>query len=88
MAEKRKPAPKRIPAPKRKSALPRTTIKNAGESNVGALFLGMQSYYVFCLEQALENVKQARMLMAGDVVDENHELPRIERLLEEAIEAS
>lgn len=47
-----------------------------------------RSYYLFCLEQALANVLQARALMRGDVIDLNHELPEIQRLLEEAIEAS
>lgn len=44
-----------------------------------------RSYYLFCLEVAAESVRQARTLVAGDVTDENHELPEIERLLSEAL---
>lgn len=47
-----------------------------------------RSYYIFCLEQALVNVKQARALVSGDVVETAHELPKIERLLTEAVEVS
>ena len=47
-----------------------------------------RSYYLFCLEQAIFHVHQARTLVAGDVTDENHELPTIERLLLEAYEAA
>ena len=45
------------------------------------------SYYAFCLEQSLTNLLQARRLVKGDVVDENHELARIEDLLREALAA-
>ena len=46
------------------------------------------SYYIFCLEQALANLQQARMLVKDDIIDDNHELPLIEKLLKEAIAAS
>jgi len=47
-----------------------------------------RSYYIFCLEQALEHIHQARVLVKGDVTDRNHGLPVIERTLVEAIVAS
>lgn len=47
-----------------------------------------RSYYIFCLEQALTNIEQARALVKGDMVDTDHELPKIEDLLKQAIEAS
>lgn len=47
-----------------------------------------RSYYIFCLEQALTNIKQARALVSGDIIERNHELPKIERILAEAIDAS
>ena len=47
-----------------------------------------RSYYIFCIEQALMNVRQARAIVADDQVDADHELPDIQRLLEEALEAS
>ena len=47
-----------------------------------------RSYYCFCLEQALSSIKQARALVSGDVTEENHELPRIQNLIAEALEAS
>ena len=47
-----------------------------------------RSYYCYCLESALLAVHQARLIVAGDKVDENHELPLIEQLLVDAWEAS
>lgn len=47
-----------------------------------------RSYYCFCLEQALSNLRQARMLVVGDVTDENHELQDIELKLMDALKAS
>lgn len=47
-----------------------------------------RSYYIFCLEQALSNIQQARAIVSGDVVEKNHMLPQIEKLLTEAIDAS
>lgn len=47
-----------------------------------------RSYYCFCLEQALTAIKQARVLVSGDKVETNHELPHIEQLLREALESS
>jgi hypothetical protein len=47
-----------------------------------------RSYYCFCLEQALMAICHARALVEGDAVDTNHELPLIQRLLQEALEAS
>lgn len=47
-----------------------------------------RSYYTFCLETALTSVRQARMLVEGDPVDDDHELPAIERLLAEALRVS
>lgn len=47
-----------------------------------------RSYYCFCLEQALVAVAQARALVKGDQVDTDHELPKIERLLVQALEAA
>jgi hypothetical protein len=47
-----------------------------------------RSYYLHCLEQAQLNIRQARMIVSGDIVEESHELPLIDWLLSEAIEAS
>jgi hypothetical protein len=47
-----------------------------------------RSYYRFCLFSALNAVLHARALVAGDVVDSDHELPEIERLLREALEVA
>ena len=47
-----------------------------------------RSYYCFCLEQALTSIKQARALVSGDATEENHELPRIEHLIQEALDVS
>lgn len=47
-----------------------------------------RSYYIFCLEQALANIKQARALVKGDVTDSNHELSTIQASIEDAIVAS
>ena len=47
-----------------------------------------RSYYIHCLESALEQVLTARMLVKDDITDENHELPTIETLLKEALQAS
>lgn len=47
-----------------------------------------KSYYIFCMEQSLANIRQARVLLAGDIIDDNHELALIERKIVEAIEAS
>lgn len=47
-----------------------------------------RSYYCFCLEQALVNIQQARALVQGDKVETNHELPAIEHMITEALEAS
>lgn len=46
-----------------------------------------KSYYAFCIEQALANVRQARGLVKGDPVDDNHQLPTIERMLEISLTA-
>lgn len=46
-----------------------------------------RSYYCFCIEQALSAINQARALVNGDVIDSNHELPHIQRLLIDALEA-
>lgn len=47
-----------------------------------------RSYYCFCLEQALTNIRQARVLVSGDITETNHELPRIEGLIVDALEVS
>lgn len=47
-----------------------------------------RSYYCYLIESALRNIKQAKALMAGDVIIANHELLKIETLLIEALEAS
>jgi predicted RNase H-like HicB family nuclease len=47
-----------------------------------------RSYYIFCIEQALANVKRARELVAGDKVEINHQLPELQLLLEQALDAS
>lgn len=47
-----------------------------------------RSYYCFCLENALSNICRARALVKGDRVDMDHELPRIETLLRQALDAS
>lgn len=47
-----------------------------------------RSYYCFCLEQAIISVAQARALVRGDVIEQNHELVKIEQLLLEALNAS
>ena len=59
-----------------------SVIETADLNKVG------RSYYCFCLEQAIINVKQARALVRGDVTEDNHELPRIIDLLEEALRVS
>lgn len=58
------------------------------EINCDSLNSVGRSYYCFCIEQALANLKQARALLKGDVIDTNHELARIEVLLSAALEAS
>jgi hypothetical protein len=47
-----------------------------------------RSYYCFCLESAIANVRQARALSEGGTTEENHDLSKIEQLLVEALEAS
>lgn len=47
-----------------------------------------RSYYCFCLETALTAVRQARALVSGDITEKNHELPRIEALLQDALDVS
>lgn len=47
-----------------------------------------RSYYCFCLETALTAVTQARALVKGDVIDENHELGAIQRALTQALDVS
>jgi hypothetical protein len=47
-----------------------------------------RSYYCFCLEQALANIKQARALVSGDKTEMSHELPKIERLIADALQVS
>ena len=47
-----------------------------------------RSYYLFCLETALTSVRQARALVKGDVTDENHQLPVIEALLDQAVKVT
>jgi hypothetical protein len=69
-----------------KSGLTQEQIEEAQQSDVCAM-MG-RSYYIHCLEFALVNVRQARMLVKGDVVDDNHDLPTIEALLQEAVDAS
>ena len=44
--------------------------------------------YISFLQQGLLAVSQARELVKGDIVDENHELPTIQRLFKEALEVS
>lgn len=56
--------------------------------NVESLHSVGRSYYCFCLEQALANISQARVLVAGDVTDSNHELSRIQALIAAALEVS
>lgn len=46
-----------------------------------------RSYYAYLIEQAYTSIRQARVLVCGDIVDSNHELPTIERLLRGAYEA-
>ncbi len=47
-----------------------------------------RSYYCFCLEQALIAVAQAHELVRGDVIERNHEIVKIRKLLSDALEAS
>lgn len=47
-----------------------------------------RSYYCFCLEKALNSIKQARALVSGDIIETNHELARIELLISAALGAS
>ena len=58
------------------------------EDDTASLNMVGRSYYLHCLESALEQVLQARMLVKGDVTDRNHELSTIERLLSEALAVS
>jgi hypothetical protein len=60
-----------------KAQIDRTSLDSVG-----------RSYYCFCLENALTAIQQARALMKGDKVETNHELPKIEQLISEALEAS
>jgi len=71
--------------PKKKSYLKPALIQKGANETYNTLG---RSYYIFCLEQAMSCVEQARMLVVGDIVDENHELQKIETLLDEAIAAS
>lgn len=70
-----------------KSGLTQEQVEEAAWTCGSASMMG-RSYYIHCLELALVNVRQARMLVKGDAVDENHLLPTIETLLQEAIDAS
>jgi hypothetical protein len=47
-----------------------------------------RSYYCYCLESALSAIGQARALVKGDVVDENHQLAKIQGLIGDALDAS
>ena len=47
-----------------------------------------RSYYLFCLENALFAIKQARALVKDNIIETDHELPRIEKLISEAYNAS
>ncbi len=58
------------------------TIDQTSLNSVG------RSYYCYLIESALRNIEQAQELMAGDVIIANHELPRINKLLTEALEAA
>jgi hypothetical protein len=60
-----------------------TRVEDADDPNE----VGRKSY-MFCLDTALNCILQARSMMEGDPVDENHELPLIERLLKEALTVS
>lgn len=59
-----------------------SVIDNTNLDSVG------RSYYIYCLEVALRSIMQAKALMQDDIIVSNHELPRIERLLAEAIDAA
>lgn len=56
--------------------------------NVESLHSVGRSYYCFCMETALTSIRQARALVKGDVIEGNHELAKIERLIAEALDAS
>jgi hypothetical protein len=71
-----------MPDPSPKSYIDTTDLSVIDMDQLG------RSYYIFCLEQALANITQARMLVAGDVTETNHELPLIQQLITEALDAS
>ena len=62
--------------------------KSAGPIDSNSLDSVGYSYGTYLIESALRDIQQLRKLFAGDIVDDNYELEKIEQLLQEALDAA